>query len=216
MSFIDNKYSRIYNNIVSNAQARILDRSIYTEKHHIVPKSLGGVDNKDNLVSLTAREHFICHRLLTRMTLGENKRKMTYAIWIMCNNKNFAQQNRHVPNSLVYAQIRSAFSETVSAKFKGVKKTYSYWKDKTHTSETKQQQSLIKQGENNPMWGRTQSADTIARITAKQKGIAKPRFICEHCNKSIGGASNYKQHHGSNCKLHKVNLLDGELKLQKN
>jgi uncharacterized alkaline shock family protein YloU len=38
---------------------------VYYENHHIIPKCLNGTNNEDNLVLLTAREHFICHKLLT-------------------------------------------------------------------------------------------------------------------------------------------------------
>lgn len=36
----------------------------YYEKHHIIPKWMGGSDKKENLVLLTAREHYLCHYLL--------------------------------------------------------------------------------------------------------------------------------------------------------
>jgi len=61
-----NKYSRWYKNITESARNRVSDS--YTEKHHILPWSLGGDNSADNLVALTAREHFICHWLLTKMT----------------------------------------------------------------------------------------------------------------------------------------------------
>ena len=64
MIFIDNKYTRVYYSIIDRAKTRSI--SSYTEKHHIIPRSLGGTDAKENLVPLTAREHFICHLLLTK------------------------------------------------------------------------------------------------------------------------------------------------------
>jgi hypothetical protein len=76
MIFIDNKDTRWYFNIINRAKPRHLTE--YSENHHIVPKSLGGNNSKENLVQLTAREHFICHRLLIRMLVGENKGKMVY------------------------------------------------------------------------------------------------------------------------------------------
>jgi len=74
--FLQNKYTKIYYQIINNAKNRLLEVGMYTERHHIVPKSLGGNNLDSNLVSLTAREHFICHRLLVKMTSGNNKRKM--------------------------------------------------------------------------------------------------------------------------------------------
>ena len=38
---------------------------IYYENHHILPRCLGGLTVKENLVLLTAKEHFVCHKLLT-------------------------------------------------------------------------------------------------------------------------------------------------------
>jgi hypothetical protein len=32
------------------------------------------------------------------------------------------------------------------------------------------------------------------------KGKPAERFVCEHCNKNVGGASNFKRWHGDNCK----------------
>ena len=62
----------IYENIIN--QAKTLNRKrlrktnvnyCYYENHHILPKCLGGLNNEENLILLTAREHFICHKLLT-------------------------------------------------------------------------------------------------------------------------------------------------------
>lgn len=44
----------------------------YFETHHIVPKSLGGTDDKNNLVNLTAREHYIAHLLLVKIAKSSN------------------------------------------------------------------------------------------------------------------------------------------------
>lgn len=52
-------YKRIYDEIISNAKNRITNKGDYFEKHHIIPKFDNGSNDKDNLVRLTAREHFI-------------------------------------------------------------------------------------------------------------------------------------------------------------
>ena len=83
---INNKFSKYYFNIISNAKARILNPAVKIEKHHILPKSLGGTNEASNLVSLTLREHFICHKLLIRMTEGKERTKMVYALWKMCHS----------------------------------------------------------------------------------------------------------------------------------
>jgi hypothetical protein len=66
MIFIDNKYTHWYYNIINAAVSRTTVTD-YAEKHHIIPRSLGGNNSASNLVNLTAKEHFVCHCLLTKM-----------------------------------------------------------------------------------------------------------------------------------------------------
>lgn len=87
MQWKNNKYAKWYFNIINAALARTLDEQIYIEKHHILPKSLGGTNDKDNIVKLTAREHFIAHLLLVRMSPNSNAReKMLHAAWFFKAN----------------------------------------------------------------------------------------------------------------------------------
>ncbi len=58
-------YQKIYDQIIEKAKTRMI--SEYSEKHHIVPRCLGGSDDKDNLVRLTFREHFLCHWMLCKI-----------------------------------------------------------------------------------------------------------------------------------------------------
>lgn len=83
--FNDTKYSIWYWNIIDRAKLRSIIG--YTEQHHILPRSLGGTDDSENLVYLTAREHFIVHWLLTKMTAGKAKAKMLWAWWSFFTHK---------------------------------------------------------------------------------------------------------------------------------
>lgn len=89
---------------------------IYTEKHHIVPVSLGGPNKESNLVCLTAREHFICHVLLTKFTEGKNKQKMLHAFWMMCNAKDPNQLRDYKINSTLYAKLKQERSNALRGK----------------------------------------------------------------------------------------------------
>jgi len=80
MIFIANKYTRIYFSIIEKARLRVLPKTEYKETHHIVPRSLGGSNEVDNLVDLTYTEHRLCHKLLVKMTRGIDKSKMSYAL----------------------------------------------------------------------------------------------------------------------------------------
>lgn len=85
--YLDNKYTHWYYNIINASKSRHIPPK-YTEKHHIIPKSLGGNNDQENLVKLTAKEHFVVHHLLIKMLSGKDKSKMVNAYWIMCNKKN--------------------------------------------------------------------------------------------------------------------------------
>lgn len=114
--FIKNKYTKWYNSIISIAQQRTTEG--YVEKHHIIPKSLGGSDKKSNLVTLTAKEHYICHLLLTKMTEGLAKRSMWHAAWKMINQKR-DYQHRYKVSSRMYESIRIANARALSESNKG-------------------------------------------------------------------------------------------------
>ena len=111
--YLTNKYTRWYYSIIQQSKTRSL--SGYTEKHHIIPKSLGGDNAKDNLAILTPREHFICHLLLTKMTEGTNKQKMIFGLWRM----SVPTQDRHRITSTQYEKIRNEFCKANSNKHKG-------------------------------------------------------------------------------------------------
>ena len=81
--FINNKYTKWYTNIIfkANQLQRKKSSKEYYELHHIIPKCepFNGSNKKENLVLLTAKEHFICHLLLTKMCEGYKKNKMMWA-----------------------------------------------------------------------------------------------------------------------------------------
>lgn len=81
--FIDNKYTRWYFSIIASAKQRSISVG-YMEKHHIIPKALGGNNNIANIVNLSAKEHFIVHHLLTKMLADSNLQgKMWSAFFLM-------------------------------------------------------------------------------------------------------------------------------------
>lgn len=106
--FIDNKYTRIYYSIIDRAKNREYV-SKYTERHHIIPRCLGGSDTSQNLVKLTAKEHFLAHLLLIKMVGVEHKRKMAYAV-ICFKRKNPRHSGRDVTNGKSYDRVRSLLS----------------------------------------------------------------------------------------------------------
>ncbi len=59
-------YISLYLKLIEKCKKRGLEKisEQYTELHHILPKSKGGNDSKDNLVRLTVKEHVLAHILL--------------------------------------------------------------------------------------------------------------------------------------------------------
>ena len=80
-------YQRIHNAIIERAKHRTINELInssvdgYYETHHIIPRSEGGKNTPDNLVNLTAREHFLIHWLLHRIAPSIKSRSI--AFWVM-------------------------------------------------------------------------------------------------------------------------------------
>ena len=69
-------YKIIYDAIIAFRKSNI--PSGYSEKHHILPRALGGDNSKNNIVRLTAKEHFICHRLLAKIHGGKMWAALAY------------------------------------------------------------------------------------------------------------------------------------------
>lgn len=94
--FLENKYSRIYYTIIDRAcqEKRVKTKHSYYEKHHIIPKSLGGTNDNSNLVFLTSKEHILVHRLLCHMTEGTDKIKCLRAFHCMCFQNNGGKNKR--------------------------------------------------------------------------------------------------------------------------
>ena len=90
-----------------------IDRKLdYSEIHHIIPRCLGGSDDKSNLVVLTAREHFLAHYLLTKI-YSDNSKIVDAFRMMGVINKN--EQKRYI-NSRLYESKRKLFSEARSKK----------------------------------------------------------------------------------------------------
>ena len=107
MIFIQNKYTNWYNNIITTAQARTLPKNIYIERHHIIPRSLGGNNEQSNLVKLTAREHFVCHLLLTKMTIGRMRYKMSKALTMIMSIRRVGDRTNYSITSKWYEPMSS-------------------------------------------------------------------------------------------------------------
>ena len=137
-------YQRVYNLIINKARKenRQKKQGVYYEAHHINPLCLGGDGKKSewryhpNVVLLTAKEHFICHRLLTK--IYPTNKKLIYAFWAMCVKKD-RRQVRYIPSGRAFEEAKQNFLSIV----RGREGTF---KGRKHSEEAKQNQSRAQKG----------------------------------------------------------------------
>lgn len=142
MKLNDTKYSRWYLKLIEKAKNRKM-LSGYVERHHIMPKSLGGSNGNNNIVCLTAREHYVAHLLLMR-----------------CFDDAFAKQ-KMCSAFLYMSTVRNNYTTQ-----RYTSKLYEYHKH-IRAKILKEQMT----GTNNPMFGRTHSAETRKKISEKRLGV---------------------------------------------
>lgn len=117
MIFINNKYTKWYFQIIESARNNPYQG--YTEKHHIIPKSIGGTDTADNIIILSGRQHYICHLLLTKMTSGNNRYKMIKAAWMTSHTRTGTKTNSRIYQ---YLKENISFSKETRQKLSAAKK----------------------------------------------------------------------------------------------
>ena len=173
-------YQRIYDQIIDRAKKeysellRMKKNGIYYEGHHIIPTCLGGTGkaynwDHENIVPLTAREHFIVHWILAR--LYPNNHKLTCAFWRMCNPQNKNKQY-YITSSRVYNEAKILSAKNHSIYLKGEnnpmygKERLDIKGDKHWMKKEKYKKMFSNKfsGENNPMFGKIYENHPNAKI----------------------------------------------------
>jgi len=88
----------------------------YTERHHILPRALGGSDDPSNLVVLTGREHWVAHLLLHKIHRKPQTAHACHMMAMRCEERDIP----HVRNSRMYESIRIECAKHVSKRMKKV------------------------------------------------------------------------------------------------
>ncbi len=126
-------YKQIHDSIIGRAKTRVLPKEVYTERHHIIPRCMGGSDDKSNLVDLTAKEHFIVHKLLVE--IYPTSHELVNAIWCMSNLNNSMGRNYRV-GAMEYEKLKVKWVTILSGKMSGEnnpmsgRNPYDVWVDK--------------------------------------------------------------------------------------
>jgi len=191
-------YLKHYNQLCSTRKllGRTKNDAVYYEKHHIIPKSLGGFNSVDNLVLLTAREHYIAHLLLYnhyKIIGGDSFRKMAFALVSMAStNKNL---NSIILNSRQYALIKEAARNSKLGH--KVLDTTNYKKTKSESHKESIRQARLH--------APSRSIETREKMKQTRIILGLTWFgnhtttTCPHCNK-IGQTNAMQRWHFDNCK----------------
>ena len=196
----------VYNNLIEKATKR-LSLSGYVEHHHIIPRSVGGSDHLSNLVTLTAREHFIAHLLLAKIYGGP----LIYAAYAMCYQYNRYQERSHRINSYTYEHLKKKaaklLSYQASKRFSGIPKTPEHkekirkalkGRSNSHLGKKKKPEHVEKIVTNRKNNGKEwHSQETKNKISESAKSITP--ITCPYCGKT-GSPSNMKRWHFNNCR----------------
>jgi hypothetical protein len=202
-------YSNHYNLLIERAKTRVLDG--YSEQHHVIPRCIGGSDDADNLVRLTAEEHFVAHQLLAK--IHPNSIGLIFAVLTMgarINNKKygwvrrqFAEKMRTIDRSGWESSKRRS-DEHKKNIAKSIKKTWESEKRRRLQSQAmtgrkfseqhKQKLSLAKKGRK-----LSDEAREALRQCLIGRKVCWKIIVCPHCQKS-GGTPNMRRYHFDKCK----------------
>jgi len=207
--FLNNKYSRTYFSIIDRAKNRIIEG--YKETHHIVPRSIGGNDSPNNLVDLTAREHYVCHLLLPHMVNNTlHKSKLFHAMGMMVRG------NAHgrIYSSWEYERARRDHARGNTLRQTGKQMNLSQ-EERTRRSDA--MRTARQQRSYTPLSETVKANISKARKgqPAHNKGKPANKHHCPHCDKTISGDGNFSRWHGDNCKLNPNRLIDNRETLSK-
>lgn len=167
-------YTTIYNNLIQRAVNRSLDG--YRERHHIIPRCLGGNDTNENLVDLTPEEHYIAHLLLMKI-YPENNSLTHAAVMMTVKGKN------QIRNNKLYGWVRRKHSIAISINQsgKGNSQFGKYWICNVTTGEVVRTTSVEVPGG----WIRGKTGFTSCEVCGKNSGSKQRRFCTDHRPKSI-------------------------------
>ena len=159
--FTNNKYTKWYFCIINSSH--LDDDKVYKETHHIIPRKLGGTNDISNLVKLTARKHFICHRLLPKMLNEQHQRSsMIYALHMMSNSSKYTCSGRS------YARIKEQYIDIHKTRLASLSIEQKQKFAKNRSGKIQSIEERLKRSKS--LIGRVISDDHRQKISAANKG----------------------------------------------
>jgi hypothetical protein len=146
----------------------------YVESHHILPQSMGGLNNDDNLVKLSARQHYLAHWMLWK---AYKSKEMTFAFFSMSNQSNQYQGRNCRINSRIYENLRNEFSTLLSKTAEDKWQDLEYRQKHIDTNNSEKTQK-IRSEKAKKLW---QDPDYVEKLLASRaKARAEGRVRTDH------------------------------------
>lgn len=185
-------YIKIYNLIIEKAQKekRVkLNKNdvkyMYYENHHILAKCLDGLNNEKNLVLLNAKEHFVCHKLLT--FIYPNHKGIAFAFHRLVYGK-----NKKIISGRDYLYVRELLSTIPESEETRKKRGLAISKALTGRKLSKQHKINVSKscsGRKNGMFGKKHSNESIQKM--KNRVFSeKTRILMSKNHANIKGKNN--------------------------
>jgi hypothetical protein len=73
------EYLATYERLMKRAEGRVYAALLH-ERHHILPRCMGGTEEDANIAILTYEEHFLAHWLLTKIKIGQERRLALFSL----------------------------------------------------------------------------------------------------------------------------------------
>ena len=166
-------YKKLHDLIICNALSRDVT-SGYFERHHIVPKSMGGGDNPENIVRLTAREHYLVHWMLFKIY----KNKQTLFAWYRMTHSRDGIE-RYTSRTFEYAKKYKA--KQMSEMFTGIELTKEHTEKLSQAKKGKTYEEIGR--DESPLKGRKLSDDHKKKVSDSSRG----RRHSESTKKQLSG-----------------------------
>ncbi len=179
-------YQEFIQNIL-DTRGRFACGDEYHERHHIIPKCMNGSNEKENLIDLYAREHFIAHKMLADENPDNDGLILAYTCMAFIKRDD---TERYELTPEEYEEVRIIHAKTISRRHTGEgnpfygkyhteetkQKIVEFNSGRVYSEETRKKMSDSLSGENNPMFGKHWSQQQIENMKQKMNGENNPMF----------------------------------------
>lgn len=192
-------YQKLYDSIIHRAKSsdRKKGRDVYYELHHILPKCLGGGDENENLVLLTAREHYVCHKLLFFMFPNNLMLCKAYRAMVHLHNRNkriIKLTSREYEEARIISSIASRREnlspetrKIMSEKSRNRTPESKAKKKETENNKSQAEKDELSRRKSESHKNKRHSEETIKKMKKSASGKIRSEEHCENISKSKQG-----------------------------